>query len=249
MFFIVRYRFFICSQGLDGLNMVNNICFNKHPNRLDHNALRREVARVNNQRRSNRNANLPINSIPANFETIRNTMAQGKVAQDTGVIAAIPQMVMKNKPYTHHSEYRVLNCLNNVLNNNMCVIVYTHFSPCTSKCLDSQNNNNNIYVPLENVFNRITPGYKAFVYSTIFHYDQQHQTTQSMFQLLMRITAVPIYCCYEVRNGVYCEELKESNAGHVGVSWFLWRLYHVILFLVRVSSSVISTLYLSHLFL
>ncbi|XP_076843167.1 uncharacterized protein LOC143487829 [Brachyhypopomus gauderio] len=217
-------------------------------NRLDPTALIQEVENANNNLknldRAYSNANLPkghqysvalllskqecdegkLNSVPTDFKTIRQKMAARQIAQENGVIAAIPQMVITSKTsYTNHAEYRTLNTLkvdNNKVDNNKvdkvdnnkCVIVYTHFSPCTSKCLNDDNKNN-IYDLLDKVFKDITPGYKAFVYSTIYHDDIKNQTPQNVFEMFNSIKAVPIYCCYENNKGVVrCFRFNKSGS-------------------------------------
>lgn len=118
-------------------------------------------------------------------------MANQAVFNDANVTAAIPLKVYANNgnlSYTDHAEYRVLQTLRG--KKAKCLIVYTYFSPCLTKCL-AANNRNNIIQMLKDVFKQKV-GYKAFVYEKIYHKDSN---IEQLYNMLKQINSVPVYCC------------------------------------------------------
>lgn len=144
------------------------------------------------------------------FENVRKMMAKRKLF-NTKVIAAIPNLVINTSSYTEHAEYRVLKHLSKTVNRKKCVIVYSHFSPCTGKCLN-KTSSFNIYPLLENVFKNIEDGYKAFVFGSVFPKDLKNQPKQEVFNLLNETQKnVKMYCCFYDYQGMKCSGFSKKN--------------------------------------
>nr|XP_023673626.1 uncharacterized protein LOC111847029 [Paramormyrops kingsleyae] len=197
--------FLIFKEGESNLNNQNlhNI-IKGMKNRLDPQKLRDEIRNKNNpnmatgvqysvglQLTSDDCDSGSMTSVTANFAAVRNQMANEAVFNTAGVTAAIPWKVYNNNGqlrYTDHAEYRVLKGLGR--NQAKCLIVYTYFSPCLTKCLDEDNRNNIIWM-LGDVFKQQV-GYKAFVYDRIFYKDTD---VDQLYNVLKQINSVPVYCC------------------------------------------------------
>ncbi|XP_051719353.1 uncharacterized protein si:dkey-96g2.1 isoform X2 [Ctenopharyngodon idella] len=96
-----------------------------------------------------------------------------------------------------HSEHLLMNPTNNspltnLMNTNRdgCVVFYTLNSPCLNRCLNNNNINNILQSLVElNAYN----GIKAFVYTSIYTYDQNSRGLRNGLQQIAN--RVPLYRC------------------------------------------------------
>ncbi|KAJ8340009.1 hypothetical protein SKAU_G00346420 [Synaphobranchus kaupii] len=152
-------------------------------------------------------------NITADFKTVRDTLADEKVYSTGNVVAAIPLFVYKDniQKGRDHSEYRVLLKLRTQQIKPGCLIVYTYFSPCFSKCLDESRVNDNIIDLLSNLKNQNQNTDIALVFSSLFPFDKKNNTKEQIYNNLKKIP-VPLYCCYEGSNGFTCA-IFDKNKG------------------------------------
>lgn len=144
------------------------------------------------------------------FKAVRDVMAKGEIYNKGPITAAIPlrKFSKDGNPYTEHSERRVL--ISTATDRVQCLIFYTYNSPCTERCLGTDLDLN-ISAIVREKFQHISEGYKAFVFSTIYHKDLD-KTKDEIYNLMKQIEGPRIYCCYETSNGVKCFGLN-MNVG------------------------------------
>lgn len=149
-----------------------------------------------------------LNSVE--FKKVRDEMAKGEIYNEGPITAAIPLRRFKKdgKPYTEHSERRVLS--STATDRVQCLIFYTYNSPCTKYCLGTDLDLN-ISAIVREKFQHVSEGYKAFVFSTIY-YEDLDKTKDELYTLMRQLEGPKIYCCYETSNGVKCFGLN-MNVG------------------------------------
>ncbi len=128
-------------------------------------------------------------------QQVKDTLQNNEVYVSSNLIAA-----KANKNIQDHSEYRLKNYLNNVLNEpNQCVVYFTVNSPCLDKCI-SETGQSSIRNNLKELEKYV--GIKAFAFKKIWEYDKREDVISRLKGIA---SALPYYQCE--RNIAECDSL------------------------------------------
>lgn len=154
------------------------------------------------------------------FKTSSNQRFYEVIINSVSFTAAKPMYESTNSKENDHAEYILiyatgtrnkspLQTILDMVNDDQCVVLYTYYSPCITKCINDPNYN--ILDGLSNWKNEQTTGIKAFVFQEIWHKDSTGVPQDQEEQFTKINNRVPLYRCAKYNHQMQC--FKCGNAG------------------------------------
>lgn len=147
------------------------------------------------------------------FKTSSNQRFYKVTINSVSLTAAKPKYESTNSEENYHAEYILiyptgtrnkspLQTILELVNNDQCVVLYTYYSPCITKCINDLNDT--ILYGLSNWKNLQETGIKAFVFQEIWHKDSTGVPEDQEEQFTKINNLVPLYRCANYNGQMQC---------------------------------------------